>query len=202
MQKTRTANFGQQAILRVLSTPMASSESLAACVTALTAWRDKVSPTLSPRGAAFLHERSTLRRYAAARNGDTAKAQEALLATIAWREESLAPPLSCLDCATDPLSHCFHTLGLTAPTPADVGGCVLVYACAARARTNETVGAVRHMLHTLEHAWASPAAEAVGADRLLWVVDFNGFGMSHAMQGAAPARASAGFVPAARTPPA
>ena len=155
-----------------------------ACVAALAAWREEQLPHLSPRAAAFLKENSTLRRFAAATNGDAAKSITRLRETIAWREESLAPPLSCPDCGADPLSHCFHCLGLSGPTPADPGGCALVYACAARARTNETVGAVRHMLHTLEHAWASPAGVAAGAERLLWVVDFNGFGMSHALQGA------------------
>ena len=162
----------------------ALSASLAACLATLTAWRadPATAAGLSPRGAAFLAEPSTLRRYAAATNGDAAKATARLLETIAWREESLAPPLSCPDCSGDPLSHCFHCIGYSAPTAAEPRGCTLVYACAARAKTNETVGAVRHMLHTLEHSWAAPAAN--GAEKLLWIVDFNGFGMSHAMQGA------------------
>jgi hypothetical protein len=164
---------------------MASSgNALAACVSELTAWRSEPSTTaaLSPRGVSFLQEPSTLRRYAAATNGDAAAAKARLLATVAWRDESLVPPLSCPDCSADPLSHCFHCIGFSEPTEAEPRGCALVYACAARARTNETVGAVRHMLHTLEQAWAAPAAN--GAERLLWIVDFNGFGMSHAMQGA------------------
>lgn len=167
-----------------------SDQKLAACITALTAWRADPATTagMSARGAAFLAEPSTLRRYAAATNGDVEKSTARLLETIAWREESLAPPLSCLDCAVDPLSHCFHCIGYSAPTAEDPRGCALVYACAARARTNEAAGAVRHMLHTLEHAWAAPAAN--GAERLLWIVDFNGFGMSHAMQGAWPAAGS------------
>jgi hypothetical protein len=164
---------------------MAADET-AACVAQLAAWRANHANTagFSARALAFLDEPSTLRRYAVAANGDAGKATARLRETIAWREESLAPPLSCLDCGADPLSHCFHCIGFSAPTEADPRGCALVYACAARARTNESVGAVRHMLHTLEHAWAAPAAN--GAERLLWIVDFNGFGMSHAMQGASP----------------
>ncbi len=176
-----------------------SEAKLAACISALAAWRadPATSAGLSSRGAAFLAEPSTLRRYAAATNGDVEKATARLLDTIAWREESLAPPLSCLDCAVDPLSHCFHCIGYSAPTAEDPRGCALVYACAARARTNEAAGAVRHMLHTLEHAWAAPAAN--GAERLLWIVDFNGFGMSHAMQGAWAGPPAAGAAPARGT---
>ena len=136
---------------------------LAACISELTAWRSSTAASLSPQGQAFLSEPSTLRRYAVARNGDAAAAKAALTATLAWRDSHLTSPLGCTVCPTDPFTHCFHTLGVTAPTPAFPAGCVLVYACAARAKQNESADAVRHMTHTLEHAWA---AKGVSADKL------------------------------------
>ena len=136
-----------------------------ACIAALTEWRASpaLQASLSPAARAFLEEPTTLRRYAVARNGKADAAQAALQATLAWREAFMAPPLGCTQCPTDPFTHCFHTVGLAAPTPAAPAGSVLVYACAARAKQNESADAVRHMVHTLEHAWAAPG---VTADRL------------------------------------
>ena len=136
-----------------------------ACIAALTEWRASpaLQASLSPAARAFLDEPTTLRRYAVARNGKAEAAQAALQATLAWRETFLAPPLGCTVCPADPFTHCFHALGLAAPSPAMPAGGVLVYACAARAKQNESADAVRHMVHTLEHAWAAPG---VTADRL------------------------------------
>ncbi len=137
---------------------------VATCLASLSAWRASLAPeTLSPLATAFLNEATTLRRYAVARNGDLAAAKTALQATLAWREAHITTPLGCERCPGDPYTHCFHTLGATQPTPAAPAGCVLVYACAARAKQNESADAVRHMVHTLEHAWAAPG---VTADRL------------------------------------
>ena len=157
---------------------------VAACLAELQAWAALPErASLSPRARAFLAEPSTLRRYAVARNGDAAAAIKALEATVAWREAALAPPLGCRDCDANIESHCFFPLGFSDATDADPGGRLIVYACAARALTNEADSAVNHMLATLEHAWASRMGDVVPPTRLCWIVDFRGFGFSHAMQG-------------------
>lgn len=136
-----------------------------ACLASLVEWRASpaLAASLTPSGSAFLHAPSTLRRYAVARNGDLEAAKAALQATLAWRETFLTPPLGCTVCPADPFTHCFHVIGQGAPTPAAPSGSVVVYACAARAKQNESADAVRHMIHSLEHAWAAPH---VTADRL------------------------------------
>lgn len=101
-------------------------------MTALTAWRDAevASPTVTPLARTFLMEPSTLRRYTVARNGDVAAATAALRATLAWREEHVAPPLSCPACDVDPHSHCFFAIGhCTLPHARPI-----VYSCPRRAK--------------------------------------------------------------------
>jgi len=162
--------------------------------------------------SSFLSDDATLRRYLVARGSPDA-ACSALAATAAWRR---GPPaylsrgassLGCPACARDAGAHCFLAIGATA------AGHALVYASPARARTNATTVTVRHMVHTLEHAFAvltargreaaaaaaptaasavaaaaaSPAADSAPppppGSRWTWLVDFRGFGLSHAMQG-------------------
>ena len=132
------------------------------CIQILSAWGSTLE-VVTPFGKAFLSEASTYRRYAVACSGDVEAAKKRILATLTWREEFLAPPLGCPVCISDTAMHCFHAIGTSAPTEAFPTGCVVVYACAARAKTNDSGHEVRHMVHTLETAWA---AKGVTADRL------------------------------------
>lgn len=54
----------------------------------------------------------------------------------------------------------------------------MIYASSARALCNEAEGCVMHMTRTLEMAWTRPEV----ADQWVWLIDFNGFTMKHAMQ--------------------
>lgn len=147
------------------------------CVDALGAWLAKereCGRLLSADARAFCSP-TTLRRYAVARNGDVRGATDNLLDTLKWREGAVPPSLHCPACDRDARMHCFFPIGV------DERGRVVVYASMARAMTNEREVTVGHMVHTLEHAFK--ASEALGLHhQWVWIVDFNGFGLRHAMQ--------------------
>ena len=148
---------------------------VAACVARLEA-AVAAEAAAAAEARAFL-SRATLNRYATARNGDFAAALANLRATLAWRAEHVPAALGCPACAADAHSHCFFSVGVE---PAQRR--VVVYACAAKARMNVKDVTVQHMVHTLEHAWRATDALAL-APQWVWVVDFAGFGLWHAMQG-------------------
>jgi hypothetical protein len=163
--------------------PLTEKEST--CFAALTAWAKETSPTLDDAGRAFLTP-ATLRRYAVARNGDVKAAISNLEETIQWRKENVPSYMHCTACDADPHSHAFFPLGI------DSHRRVVVYACSARAKMNETAVTVGHMCQTLEHAW-SHTEELNLHPQWLWLVDFNGFGLSHALQGRTSNAALAAF---------
>lgn len=119
---------------------------------------------------------ATLHRYAVARNGDFDAAVKNIESTLEWRKIHVPPELHCPACDDDTKMHCFFPLGL------DSKNRVVIYACAAKAQTNETDVTVRHMCQTLEHAWRY--TEKLNLHhQWLWLVDFGGFGIKHALQG-------------------
>jgi hypothetical protein len=118
----------------------------------------------------------TFRRYVRACKGDTAAAQVKLRATLAWRAArgaARAPGVDrgCPLCDEDRRSHCFLPVGLGAPDTA------VVYGCPPRACTTDVTPTIVHCVDTLEHIF-----EQEGVERWTWVVDFNGFGLTHALQ--------------------
>jgi hypothetical protein len=163
-------------------------EAVLECIVSLHAWLAAEEANLSPKAVAFCREPSTFARYAMARSGNFGKALDLLKGTLAWRDVHVVGPFSCPACAVCVKSHCFMPLGT------DATGRLIVYASMARASTNETAVTVRHMVHTLEHAWAAllpaSAKQAEGQEpdfvppssRWLWLIDFKSFGFSHAMQ--------------------
>jgi hypothetical protein len=161
----------------------AADEKVEACIVKLKAWREAAEAgsapeagTLSPAARAFLREASTLRRFAVARNGDYGAALKGLLATIAWRDANIPDTLHCRACDADPHMHAFFPIGV------DDGGRVVVYACAARAKTNDLEVTVGHMVQSLEFAFRASSALALH-HQWVWVIDFTGFSFWHAMQG-------------------
>lgn len=58
---------------------------------------------------------------------------------------------------------------------------MVVYASAAKAKTNKKADAIQHMAHTLEHAWRSTTALGLH-HQWVWVVDFGGFSYRDAME--------------------
>lgn len=134
---------------------------------ALVAWR--ADADLLPEEREWCSD-ATLRRYSAARPKDYSAALAMLKATLAWRRTAVVGPLHCPKCDVRRTSHCFVPIGT-----ADAS--VFVYGCPARASDPDVEGTVRHVVHCLEHAFA-----AHGCETWTWLVDFKGFGFSHAMQ--------------------
>ena len=124
----------------------------------------------------FLSLQHTLTRYLEAYRGDVEAAKAALLASVAWRAASLQPGFSCAPCAATPGEHCFIPLG------ADATGAALVYGCPARASGSGNIEhTVAHVAHALEKQFAGE--EGGPAPRQwVWIVDFSGFGLTHALQ--------------------
>ncbi len=182
------------------------------CIEALRAWRDDptTAATLSPADKEFLTEQ-TLYRYARARKGDHDAALKMLKGTLEWRGTAVSHPLHCARCPTDPTSHCFFPIGVTTDAH---GQHPVVYGCPPRASNTDVEVTLQHVIHQLEFLWSPKAAGAAGAgsadaaaaaaaaaaapvipgagckgSRWVWVVDFRGFGLTHAMQ----ARLGIGF---------
>ena len=129
---------------------------------------------------------ATLRRYAAARPTNAHAALSMLKATLEWRRSAVAPPLHCPRCDAGRASHCFVPIG-------KYDGSVFIYGCPARAADPDVEATVRHVVHCLEHAF-----DDGGCEQWTWLVDFKGFGLTHALQarlGAAFARLFADHFP-------
>ena len=124
----------------------------------------------------FLSLRHTLTRYLEAHRGNVEAAKAALLASVAWRAASLKPGFSCAPCAASPGEHCFVPLG------ADATGAMLVYGCPGRASgSGDIESTVTHVAHALDKQFAGEESAAVPR-QWVWVVDFSGFGLTHALQ--------------------
>jgi hypothetical protein len=145
-----------------------------ATIEKLKQWYVESAPKLSENGRKFCSQQ-TFRRYAVARNGDYEAAVQNLVETLEWRETNVPELLQCPICNADPLMHCFFPIGL------DENKRLVIYSCASRAKTNERDITVRHMVHTLEHAWRF--SDELGLDhQWVWIIDFNGFGMKNALE--------------------
>lgn len=133
----------------------------------LSSWRDAAS--LTPIERAWCTD-ATLRRYCSARPHSASAALAMLQATLLWRRSAIENPLHCPLCDQDKSSHCFVPIG-------KVDASVLIYSCPARAAHSDVEGTVRHVVHSLEHAF-----ECHGCATWTWIVDFKGFGLTHALQ--------------------
>ena len=94
--------------------------------------------------------------------------------TAKWRATLVEPGFSCAVCAARPGAHCFVSLGQ------DDEGAALIYGCPARASEGgEVEKTVLHCVNSLEKQWG---AQGAAPQQWVWIVDFNGFGLTHAMQ--------------------
>jgi hypothetical protein len=124
----------------------------------------------------FLSLQHTLTRYLEASRGDVEAAKAALLASVAWRAATLQPNFSCAPCAATPGEHCFIPLG------ADATGAALVYGCPARASGSGNIEhTIAHVAHALEKQFTGEAG-GPAPRQWVWIVDFSGFGLTHALQ--------------------
>lgn len=129
---------------------------------------------MSEEGRAFLASDITLRRYLTAKQVDTKVAQEALLASIAWRDGFIRRPFTCGPCTVDGRSHCFIPIGVHPELRMPI-----VYASQPRAADSGVETQLHHVVHTVEHLFETvPGVH----HSWIWIVDFNGWGFSHAMQ--------------------
>jgi hypothetical protein len=127
-----------------------------------------------PEVQAFGAEDHTLLRYLVAHAHSAPKALAGLAATAKWRATLVEPGFSCAMCAARPGAHCFVSLGQ------DDEGAALIYGCPARASEGgEVEKTVLHCVNSLEKQWG---AQGAAPQQWVWIVDFNGFGLTHAMQ--------------------
>lgn len=120
-----------------------------------------------------------LKRYLIARRNKLNDATQMLLNTLDWQKQALAEPLCCEACDSDATSHCFWPVGSCRDQ--SIG----IYGCPPRASQTAVEPTVKHVQHYLEHAYRTAEKKglaAPGEARWTWLVDFNGFGMTHAMQ--------------------
>jgi len=135
----------------------------------LTAW------ALTQPPSTFLTPH-TLYRYLEAHRGDLAACKAALLQTLAWRASNLQHAgFTCKPCAARPGEHCFIPLGF------DATGAALIYGCPARASGSSVEETVAHAAHALEKSFAGEDGDPAPR-QWVWVVDFTGFGITHALQ--------------------
>jgi hypothetical protein len=136
----------------------------------------------SPAAQAYAADELTRQRYLTAHNGSAQRALEGLEATAAWRATAIHPSYACALCQAKPGAHCFVSLGQ------DAQGAAIIYGCPARASEGgEVARTVEHCVNCLERQWGAGGGGGGGGDAAapqtwVWLVDFNGFGMSHALQ--------------------
>lgn len=143
------------------------------CVQELRDWTSKGSFDEDDR--LFLTD-TTLTRYATARNGDLNAARTNLEETLKWRKANVPKVLHCTVCDKDPHMHSFYPIGI------DALGRIVIYACSARAKINDKDVTVAHMVQQLEYCWLQTEHFKLH-HQWVWLVDFGGFSMWHAMQG-------------------
>lgn len=100
--------------------------------------------------------------------------------TLDWQRKALEEPLCCEICDSDPTSHCFWPVGPCKDS--SVG----IFGNPPRASQTAVEPTVKHVQHYLEHAYRTAERSglaAAGEAKWTWLVDFNGFGLTHAMQG-------------------
>jgi hypothetical protein len=131
--------------------------------------------------------RDTLLRFLRARRGNLKKAHKMLTGHLEWREKYIWPKLAsnggkvgCPLCPNDPNAHSFTALGL------DNKHRPVVYGGPARAANTGVEETTQHVVHFLEEMFRVHDAEPENqwhSDRTTWcwIVDFKGFGFSHAM---------------------
>jgi hypothetical protein len=116
----------------------------------------------------------TLHRFLVAKESKPLEAFDQLKRVLAWQKETLPSPPRCVMCETRPASHSFVPLGWETSESSPI-----IYGCPARASNSDVDPTVLHVASQLEYCFAHEAS----GSRWVWLVDYNGFGFSHAMQG-------------------
>jgi len=117
-------------------------------------------------------------RFLRAHRGDQEAAQANLTDTVEWRRTAIKPDSWGGRYTEDDHRFCFIPLGL------DKAKRPVVYGCPARASEDDIEATVDHVVMDLEYAFANEAAEREVSrcdEQWVWLVDFTGFGLKHAM---------------------
>ncbi|CEM00020.1 unnamed protein product [Vitrella brassicaformis CCMP3155] len=111
-------------------------------------------------------------RFLRARGWDVSKAATMYRKHLTFRKERMDEhKMVCEPCVADPKSHCFLI----------IGGCrknrPVLYGNSPRAAMTDAPSQLHHVICTLDRAFTVPDT----APQWVWCVDFNGFGLSHAV---------------------
>lgn len=127
----------------------------------------------------LVNDKLAYQRYSIARKGDLNAALSMYQGSLEWRKTACTGKYSCPPCEKDSTAHCFFPIGT------DVYGNPVIYGNPPRASQTNVEETVRHVVHQLEYCWNSASNPQGGAEctgrQWVWVVDFNGFGLKHAM---------------------
>ena len=152
-----------------------------AAATAIEEWvnQNKLEIPTEIIQSPFVQDKHTFLRYSIARKGDITAALNMYKASLDWRKIACTGKYSCPPCEKDPTAHCFFPIGT------DIHNNPVIYGNPPRASQTNVEETVRHVVHQLEYCWNPATSEQGGGDCLgkqwIWVVDFNGFGMKHAL---------------------
>lgn len=122
---------------------------------------------------------ANLTRFLLAKEGNPSEAASHVRTSLTWRRAALPAPAACATCAADASAHSFIPIGWETSE-----GSPIIYGCPARASNSEVDPTVSHVASQLEKCFEHPAS----GGRWVWLVDYTGFGWSHAMQGSLAVR--------------
>lgn len=111
-------------------------------------------------------------RYITSEDGSTSKAAKRLIATVEWRKEVKPASVRCLECERDHRAHDLRCIGL------DLHGRPVIYNCFACSDARGPQGLLAHFTKTLEE---SVRRMRNNVQTLVWVADFEGFGLRDAI---------------------
>lgn len=123
-------------------------------------------------------------RFLVARNSNVDAALKQMKAACVWCDELMSSPLTCPCCESDPSAHSHVPIGLESSASS-----AIVYGCPARATERGVDETLQHVALQCEYLFSLPET----GSRWVWVVDYNGFRLSHALQGRLAARFATTF---------
>mmetsp|Transcript_26261 Transcript_26261/g.78003 ORF Transcript_26261/g.78003 Transcript_26261/m.78003 type:complete len:376 (-) Transcript_26261:341-1468(-) len=121
---------------------------------------------------AHLIDDAMLKRFVRATDGNLPLSIKRLNATCDWRAQAKPESVVCAACAKNSRSHYMHVVGH------DLLGRPIIYSCLALAENKVYEDNRDHMIQTFETAIKCMPP---GVEQWVWVCDFEGFGMSDAL---------------------
>lgn len=139
--------------------------------TKLQLFKDEVSPLITESYLFEWFDDTCCARYLEARDWDVPEAVKLIKSSIKWRTERRPESTPCPLCLEDPLAHNLRMIGF------DSENRPVLYTCFSQAAGRHDVPAnVTHLCKTLEDT--IKIMKKMDDGRWVWVIDFDGFGMS------------------------